>query len=228
MPGHSLLTYSRLPESPCKGGVITVKLCGNGSGREHFANRIANLSGTRGLPGRLQIRGYVSTIQYLLDGAIDGTGLVDKTEAVLQHSGDRANCAQRIRLVLPGDVGCRAMNRLIQTDPRARWPPVPNGSRWEHANGTRQHCSFITQDIAEQVFREHDIEPPGIQDQLHCAVIHQNVIERHAGITRCYFRHDTPPKLRVLENVRFIDAGHFLPPLARKLEAHVRDTLDFG
>ncbi len=56
---------------------------------------------------------------------------------------------------------------------------VADRSRRQHADRARQHRAFVAQNVAEHVLRQHDIEAPRVQHQLHGAVIHQQVVKRH-------------------------------------------------
>ena len=57
--------------------------------------------------------------------------------------------------------------------------------------------------------------------------IHQQMVELHVVILFSDLGDHFSPKLRILQNVRLIDAGHFAPPLPRQLEGHVRNAFYF-
>ena len=102
----------------------------------------------------------------------------------------------------------------------------PMRSRRQHADGSSQHRSLITQDIAEHVLGDQHVEAPRIQDQLHRAVVHQQMIQRDVRKLRRHFDHHLAPELRVLEHIRLIDAGHLLAPVPRQVKRHARHPLD--
>ena len=78
-----------------------------------------NLFGSRGSPGRPQIRCDSAALQHRFDGRIHRRGFFLQSEAIQQHGAGRTDGAERIRLVLPGDIGRGAMYRLIQAHPCA-------------------------------------------------------------------------------------------------------------
>ena len=74
------------------------------------------------------------------------------------------------------------MYRLVQPDPRARRLASAERRRGQHADRSGQHGALIAEDVAEHVLRQYDVEAARIQDQLHRAVIDQQMIQRHIRI----------------------------------------------
>ena len=132
------------------------------------------------------------------------------------------NRRQRIRLVLAHDIGRAAMNRLVHADLAA------NTRRRQHADGTREHRRFVAENIAEHIGRHEDVELLRIANQLHGAVIDQDMFQLDAGVAFVFVdpRDDLAPQFGDLEHVGFIDRRDFLAPLERRLKRHVRDTFD--
>src|SRR5206468_6728103 len=92
---------------------------------------------------------------------------------------------------------------------------------------TGKHRAFIGEDIAEHILHHDDVEAPRVEDQLHRAVIHQQVIQLAVRIVPRDLYDHPPPELRRFQNVRLIDGGYFLAPGAREMEGHTGNTLDF-
>ncbi len=105
---------------------------------------------------------------------------------------------------------CRAPTRAPARTGRPRRPRA-GGRRStprQHADGARQHRALVAQDVAEHVLGQHDVEAARVEDQLHRAVVHQEVVERHVGVSGRDFDDHAAPELRVLEHVRLVHARH--------------------
>ena len=99
----------------------------------------------------------------------------------------------------------------------------------QHADGAREHRRLVAENIAEHVGRHEDVELLGISDQLHGAIIDQNVLQCDAGIAFVFVnpRDDSAPKLRDLQHIGLVHRGNFLAPLERRLKRYMSDALDF-
>src|ERR1017187_7660879 len=93
---------------------------------------------------------------------------------------------------MSGAEPCTGSYNPTQTPDGLRPPSDAEGSmpidpasmrrRGQHADRSGQHGALVAEDVAEHVLRQYDVETARIQDQLHRAVIDQQVIQRHIRI----------------------------------------------
>ena len=114
------------------------------------------------------------------------------------------------------------MHRFVHADFAAQT------GRRQHANGAGEHRRLVAENIAEHVGRDEDVELFGIANQLHGAIVHQDMLELDSGVAFVLVNpgHHPAPKFCHLEHVSFIDGRDFLAPLERGLKADVSDALD--
>src|SRR5205085_1294659 len=70
---------------------------------------------------------------------------------------------------------------------------IADGGRGQHSDGAGEDCSLVGEDISEHVLGKYDVEALGTEDQLHGAVIDQDMIELDVGVIFRHFDHYTPP-----------------------------------
>src|ERR1039458_10873060 len=102
-----------------------------------------------------EVRRHSSAIQYGFDRGVDSGGFFLQTETVFQHGRHGADSSQRVRFILTGDVRRRAMYRLVQPDPNARWLAAAERRRGQHADRSGQHGALVAEDVAEHVLRQY-------------------------------------------------------------------------
>ena len=115
------------------------------------------------------------------------------------------------------------MHRFVHADFAAK------ACRRQHADGAGEHRRLVAQNIAEHIGRDDDIELPGIADQLHGAVVDQDMFQLDTGVALLFFvnaRHHLAPQLGDLEHIGLVDRRHFLAPLERRLKRHMGDAFD--
>ena len=88
-------------------------------------------------------------------GALDDVGLAREPERVPEQHRRAEDRADRIRDALAGDVGRRAVDRLVETarsvaERRAREEPERPG----------EHGRFVGEDVAEHVLGDDHVERP--------------------------------------------------------------------
>src|SRR5208282_4510044 len=66
------------------------------------------------------------------------------------------------------------------------------------------------------------------QNQLHRAIIDQDMIQGDIGKLGRHLDDHLAPELRIFEHIRLVDAGDLLAPVARQLESHAAHSLYFG
>ena len=82
------------------------------------------------------------------------------------------------------------MNRLIQRG-LVRAAPA---ERWDQANRAGKRRGFVAENVAEKIGRQNHIKLLRAKHDLHCGVVHVEVIERDAGIFAGKSRDGLPPK----------------------------------
>ncbi len=75
--------------------------------------------------------------------------------------------------------------------------------------------------------RQYDVEAARIENELHGAVVHQQMIEGHIRILGCDLYYHLTPELRILQHIGLVDGSYFLAPGASQVEGHTCDAFDF-
>src|SRR5882672_6671838 len=114
------------------------------------------------------------------------------------------------------------MHRLIQSD------RAPDAGGGKHTQRSRNYSCFVRKDVAKKIFGQYHIKPARIHDQMHCAGVDVNMLQRHARIFPSYRVNDFAPQLRGFKHVGLIDRSYFLPPSERSPECDVGDAFNFG
>ena len=145
----------------------------------------------------------------------------ERTERVLEQHRGREDRGERIRDVPAGDVGRRAVNRLVEADP-AR---AETGRR-QHPHRSGDLRRLVREDVAEEILGDDHVEARRIAHQQHRARIDELVGERHVGEFAGDLVDHRHPELRRLEHVRLVHVRHVLASPLRRLERDARDARD--
>ena len=96
-------------------------------------------------------------------------------EGITQQHGRRQDCGTGIGNAATCNIRRRSVDRFIETGQFA------DGRRRHHADGTAEDSRFVTQDIAEEVARNDDVELFRVEGQLHGAVVDVKMIQATDG-----------------------------------------------
>ena len=103
--------------------------------------------------------GRANLFERLLHRRLQGGRLVVQPQAVAEQHGCRQDGADGIGDALSGDVGCRAVDRLVQslgsTAAHRR-----QRRRRQQAEGTGEDRGLVGEDVAEEVACQQDVEVP--------------------------------------------------------------------
>ena len=122
------------------------------------------------------------------------------------------DCAERIGEALAGDVGRGAVDRLIQIDLAA------DGGRGQHAERAGDDGGLVGENVAEEIFGEHDIVVARLVHQVHGHGVDVLVLDGDVGELGGDLVHRGAPELRDFKHVGLVDAGEFFAALLRELE----------
>ena len=131
--------------------------------------------------------------------------------------------AARIGDTLPGDVGRRSVDRLVQ--PQAR-PPARQRGGGKHPDRSGAHARLVGQDVAEQIAGDDHVELAGIAHQLHRGVVDVHVGQFDIVVIARHFVDDVAPQLRGFEHIGLVDRAKLLLAPPRGLEPDAGDALD--
>ncbi|GAF25471.1 FOG: EAL domain [Moorella thermoacetica Y72] len=159
-------------------------------------------------PRDIEVRGPVALGQDPAYCRLNGCRRLVHFKGVLQHHGCRKDGRQGIGFLLAGNVRCRAVAGFIEGHGTA------DAGRGQHANGTRQDGSLITQDIAKGILGHNYVKLGRAAHQLHGAVVDIHVLHRYLGELAFDILHRIPPQARGGEDVGLVDAGQVAAPLA--------------
>ena len=162
----------------------------------------------------------------MLHGAFNRRRRVVQAEAVPQHQRGGQNLRDGIGQIFAGNIRRGAAGGFVETERLIAIRRAQACAR-QHSERTAQRRRFVAQDVTEHVFAQHHVELRGLEHELHRAVVHEHVIQRHIGIIFADARDDFAPQNAVLQHVRLVNARQFLPAQLRGLERDVRDALDF-
>ena len=114
---------------------------------------------------------------------------------------------------LPGDVRGTAVNWLVQSRPR-----FAQRCRRKQAQRSRQHRTFVGQDVSEHVAGDDHVEVGGTADQVHRHRVDQDhvIFEIRVLLPDDPFGH-LPPQPRHLQHVGLVNAGQLSAPPAGRL-----------
>ena len=147
-------------------------------------------------------------------------GVLLETGGVAQDHGGGEDGAERVGLACAGDVGGGAVDGLVEIDCAA------DGGRGQHAERAGDDAGLVGEDVAEEVFGEHDVEVARDVHEVHRHGVDELVLERDVGVVLCDFGDGGAPELRDLEHVGLVDGGDFLAALLGELEGDAGDADD--
>src|SRR5437868_14970937 len=90
---------------------------------------------------------------------------------MFEHHANRGNGSYRVCNVLACDIGCRSVNRFIQSC------AATDCSGGKHSEAANQNAAFVAENISEDIVRYDDIETFRLEDELHGAVVHIEMIQ---------------------------------------------------
>ena len=147
---------------------------------------------------------------------------VGRVERVLEQHRRRQDRRERVRLVLAGDVGRRAVHRLVEPD-----AALAEARRRQHAERARDHRGLVGEDVAEQVLGDDHVEARRLAQQQHRHRVDELVLAaRRRGSpcatssTTCTQSCDTSSTFALWTCVTLAAAP------ARRLERDARDARD--
>src|SRR5205807_5698720 len=90
----------------------------------------------------------------------------------------------------------------------------------------RDHRRLVTENVAEKVLGQHDVELPRVSDQLHGRTVDQLVTQRDVGIFATDLGHHLAPEPAGGEHVLLVDAADAAATAACELERDPGDPPD--
>ena len=171
---------------------------------------------TVGFAGERDVGGAQAGFEDALDRALDRARLGFERERVAQQQRDRADRADRVGDVLPGQRRRRPVDRLVEAG------AVAEARRRQHAERAGDRAGFVRQDVAEQVLGDHDVVAARIEGEVHREGVDVLVLERDVGIRLRHLGDRRAPQLRRLEHVGLVDREHLAAAPARELEGDLR------
>src|SRR3972149_5544895 len=156
------------------------------------------------------IAGTVAALQGQGDGLFHSAGLAFEAARVAKEQGGAQDSAERVCLILTGDVRGRAMDRLVQAEGRdTPAPDTPATSRAEarrghHAKRRREDGGLVREDVAEKGLGDDDIELAWPLEQRQGEAAHGETLEVALGILGGQFEGPLAPEAGGLERVEFV------------------------
>src|ERR1035437_7112132 len=101
-----------------------------------------------------------------------------------------------------------------------------DGGRGQHADRAGDDGGLVREDVAEEVFGEHDVEVARNVHQVHGHRVDELELERDRGVVLGDLGDGVSPELRDFEDVGLVDGGDFLAALGGQLERNAGDADD--
>ena len=120
------------------------------------------------------------------------------------------------------------MDGLIESDIYTGTLGIADRSGRQHPDRSGEYRTFIAQNISEHILHHQDVKPLRVQDELHRAVVHEDMLQGDIGEFFGDVRHDAPPELGDFQDVRFIDTRKLLAAFASQGKSHARDSLNLA
>ena len=197
----------------------------------HRRDRVTHLAGAHFARVRFTGAEDVARAMTGFNGVTHGTfnrrRRVVQTKAVAEHQGAGEDLRDGVRQIFARDVRGSAARGFIDAEDFVAIRRAQAGAG-QHTERTTERRRFIAQNIAEHIFAEQHVELRGLEHELHRAIVHEHVIERHVGIFFGDAGDGFAPEDAVFQHVRFIDARQFLAAQLRGFERDVRDAFDLG
>ena len=162
----------------------------------------------RAARGGPQVGGPEAVVEGRAHGGLDRLGRGGPAERPAQEHRPGQDRPDRVGQVAPGDVGRRAVDRLVQ----AVQAVARSGSRPTDADGSMperagQDGRLVRQDVAEQVLGDEDVEGGRPLHELHRAGVDEAVLELDVRELAADLVGDPPPEPRGGQDVGLVDAG---------------------
>ncbi|MEY5015180.1 MAG: hypothetical protein RIS92_1538 [Verrucomicrobiota bacterium] len=93
-----------------------------------------------------------------LNGFLDGVCRGGEAERVAEQHCGRQDLCDGVCDAFTRDVGCGAAAGFEESEPAGGEFAFAEGSAGEHPEGTGDHCHFVREDVAEEIFCEDDVE----------------------------------------------------------------------
>ena len=175
------------------------------------------------------VPGAVAFGQGLVYHQFKGGRFLGQTQGIAQHHGYAEDRGDGVGDVLAGDVRGCAVDRLVETaDSLARYRDLRQAGRRQQSHGRGQHRRLISQNVSECVLGYYDVEPPGIANQLHCAGVHQDVLQLHVGVLGGQPGGYLAPQPGALQYIGFVHGSQLSLPALGQLEPHPQDAFNLG
>ena len=155
-------------------------------------------------------------------------GGLAEAEGIAQAHGKRADHGDRVRVALAGDVGGRAVDRLVEGLAAALGVDGAQRGGGQHAERAGEHRRHVREHVAEQVVGDEDVVLLRAADQLHGAVVGEHVLQADVAVLGVDLGHDLLPEDAGLHDVVLLGRGDPARALAGEVEGHVGDPLDLG
>ena len=125
-------------------------------------------------------------------------------EPVAQHHRDREEGREWVGDALAGDVGRRAVDRLVH----ARAALLAEARRGQHPERAGEHRRLVAEDVAEHVLGQDHVEARRLRDELHRRVVDEQVVELDVGELGRDALDGLAPQARRLEHVGLVHRRH--------------------
>ena len=134
----------------------------------------------------------------------------------------------RVGDALASDVGGGSAGGFVHAEVESVVTLASERGRGQHAERAGDHCHFIREDVAEEVFGHQHIEGSGASDQLHRGVVDIHVRELHFGKLAGNFDHRLTPQHGGCEHICFVDREQLFLAAHRGGECDAGDALDLA
>ena len=104
------------------------------------------------------------------------SGFALELGGVAQHHGGGEDGAERVGFAGAGDVGGGAVDGLVEVDLAA------DGGRRQHAERAGDDAGLVGEDVAEEVFGEHDVEVARDVHQVHGHGVDELMLDGDVGV----------------------------------------------
>jgi hypothetical protein len=188
-----------------------------------FADGVAHLHGrNRFFAAAGEIGGAQAGGERGFDRSLNGVGRLVFLERVAEHERGGQNLRDGIGDALARDVGCGTAARLVEAE-----GAVGQGRAGQESKRADRRGRLVADDVAEEIFAEHDVELLRLADELHRGVVDIHEVERDVGILRREGLDRLAPEDARLEHIRLVDQRDPFAAQLRGLEGDVGDPFDF-
>ena len=135
-----------------------------------------------------------------VDRCLDGERKVVAVQRVPEQHRDREDRSVRVGDALPGEARRAAVNRFVQT-----LVGRAEARRRQQSERAGEHGRLVTEDVAEEVLGDHDVDRRRLAHHAHREGVDELVRERHRRILGRESGHHLAPELAGDEHVRLVD-----------------------